>query len=139
MNSADPAIGSSRRILVIDNEANIREVVQACLSDLGGWEVLGVASGQEGLAKAATEAFDAIVLDPLALEMDSVLFLQQLRNNPLTHKIPLIVLTARVHTVQPRKLSQFGVMEAIAKPFNPVTLPQQIAIALGWQQVVVQV
>lgn len=125
---------ATRRVLVIDNEANIREVIQACLSDVGGWDVLEAASGQEGLIKAAAEPLDAIILDPMSLGMDGFTFLKQLQTNPVTHTIPLVVLTVKAYLIQPIRFSQFGVMGAISKPFNPVTLPNQIATVLGWEK-----
>ncbi|NJO43368.1 MAG: response regulator [Cyanobacteria bacterium CRU_2_1] len=125
---------STRQILVIDDEANVREVVQACLRDLGGWDVLEAASGREGLIKAAEEQPDAIVLDLMMPGMDGFAVLRQLQLNPMVQSIPVVVLTAKTYLIERRQFAQFGVVEAIAKPFNPVMLPIQIAKALGWEQ-----
>lgn len=132
MNTLEVAM-TTKRILLIDDETNVREVVQACLNDLAGWDVLPVASGQEGLEQALTVQPDAIVLDVSMPGMDGFAFLAQLRANPLTQSIPVVLLTAKAQWINPQQLRQLGVAEALAKPFNPVTLPQQIALALGWK------
>ncbi len=60
---------TTKRILVIDDEDDIREVVQLCLKTVGGWEVLTACSGDEGLTKAEAEQPDAILLDVMMPEM----------------------------------------------------------------------
>ncbi|MBL1174259.1 response regulator [Pantanalinema sp. GBBB05] len=123
---------SVKRILVVDDEANVREVVQACLRDLGGWDVLEAPSGQEGLKIATIEPLDAIVLDLMMPEMDGLAFLQALQSNPNTQSIPVIVLTAKTAWIDTNSVGQSGAKGAISKPFNPVTLHEEIAEVLGW-------
>ncbi|HEY9645905.1 MAG TPA: response regulator, partial [Chroococcidiopsis sp.] len=53
----------TRRILVVDDEERLRELVQACLEDLGGWDTLSAASGEECLQLLQSESVDAILLD----------------------------------------------------------------------------
>ncbi|NJO43409.1 MAG: response regulator [Cyanobacteria bacterium CRU_2_1] len=123
---------ATKSILLIDDEASIRELVQVCLSDLAGWNVLTVASAQEGLKHLAVECPDAILLDVLMPGMDAITFIHKLRESPSARSIPIILLTVRARWFTPQKLQQLGVVDAIAKPFNPVTLPDAIAHALGW-------
>lgn len=123
---------TTKLILLVDNETNVREVVQACLQDLGGWDVQSVASAQEGLDRAAAVQPDAIVLDISLPGIDSFTFLQQLRANPVTQLIPVVLLTAKARWFSPQQLLPFGVAGAIAKPFNPISLTNEIADALGW-------
>ncbi|MGI0484413.1 response regulator [Pantanalinema rosaneae CENA516] len=123
---------SVKRILVVDDEANVREVVQACLRDLGGWEVLEAASGREGLTIAAIEQLDAIVLDLMMPEMDGLAFLRALHSNPQTQTIPVVMLTAKTAWIDANGVGQSGAKGAISKPFNPITLHQEIAEVLGW-------
>jgi DNA-binding response OmpR family regulator len=124
---------STKRVLVIDDEANVREIVQACLQDLGGWEVSEAAPGPEGLIKAVLEQPDAIVLDLMLPQTDGLAFLRKLRMHSVTETIPIVILTTKAYLAEPKLLSQFGVMGTIAKPFNPVTLSNQIAAVLGWK------
>jgi CheY-like chemotaxis protein len=121
-----------KKILLIDDEATIRELVQVCLSDLAGWKVVTVASAQAGLQQLAIEHPDAILLDVLMPGMDITTFMHRLHENPSTRTIPVILLSARASWFTPQKLQQLGIVQAIAKPFNAVTLPHEIAHALAW-------
>lgn len=123
---------ATKSILIIDDEASVRELVHACLSDLAGWNVITAASAQEGLQQLASERPDAILLDVLMPGMDVITFLHRLHENAAIQSIPVILLTVRARWFTSKKLQQIGVTEAIAKPFNPVTLPDTIAHALGW-------
>jgi CheY-like chemotaxis protein len=123
---------TTKRILIVDDEVHVREVVQTCLETLGGWDVLSVASGREGLLKAEAEQPDAILLDVMMPGMDGLAFLRQLRSNPATQDIPVVLLTAMAHRFNQQQLLELGVRGAIAKPFNPVLLTDQIASALDW-------
>lgn len=122
----------SHHVLIVDDEANIREILQACLGDLAGWQVSAAASGPEGLTKAIAERPDAIVLDLMMPEMDGIAFLRRLRMHPETETIPVVILTAKTYLVELGQLDHLGVAGAIAKPFNPLELPAQIAQALRW-------
>jgi CheY-like chemotaxis protein len=123
---------ATKSILLIDDEASVRELVEACLSDLAGWNVETVASAQEGLRWLQAKHPDVILLDILMPGMDAVTFLQKLRELPSCQSLPVILLTVRARWFSPQKLQEMGVIEAIAKPFNPVTLPDTIADVLGW-------
>lgn len=123
---------TAKTILLIDDETSVRELVHTCLSDLAGWNVITAASAQEGLKQLAIEHLDAILLDVLMPGMNAFIFLQRLRDNPTTTLIPVILLTVKARWFTPQKLQQLGVVEAIAKPFNPVTLPDVISHALQW-------
>ena len=123
---------ATKRILFIEDELNVRQVVKACLEALGGWNVLLAASGQEGLAKAVSEKPDAILLDVMMPGMDGLALLQELKSNPVTQSIPIVFLTARLSLTEPQRFQELGVQGAIAKPFNSLTLAPKIANALGW-------
>lgn len=123
---------STKRVLLIDDEADVREVVQACLQDVGGWDVLAVASPQEGLDKAVAIQPDAIILDISMPAMNGFAFLQRLRANSITQHIPVVFLTAKARWFTPQQLQAFDVAGAIAKPFNPLSLTDEIAKTLGW-------
>lgn len=123
---------TTKRILVIDDEDDIREVVQLCLKTVGGWEVLTACSGNEGLTKAEAEQPDAILLDVMMPDMDGVTAFQQLQANTATRHIPVILLTAKVQATDQRRFAELGVAGMISKPFNPLNLINQIAERLGW-------
>jgi two-component system, chemotaxis family, response regulator PixG len=120
----------AKRVLVIDDDLHIREVVSMCLHKLKGWDVLTVSSGQEGLNQIVTASPDAIVLDVMMPEMDGLAFLRKLRSNA-THKcIPVILLTANRYLPDRDVLTELGVVETISKPFLPIDLVRQIDRAL---------
>lgn len=123
---------TAKRILVIDNEQYIRELAQICLETVAGWEVLSAKSGREGVVVAEAEQPDAILLDVMMPDMDGPTTFQQLQANSATQHIPVILLTAKVQASDRRRYAQMGMKAAIAKPFNPLQLADQVAETLGW-------
>lgn len=122
----------TKRILVIDNERYIQEVTQICLRTTAGWQVLMASSGRAGIATAVAEQPDAILLDVMMPDMDGPTTFRELQNNPATYQIPVILLTAKVQAADLRRYNELGVEGAIAKPFNPLQLADQVATTLGW-------
>jgi two-component system, chemotaxis family, response regulator PixG len=115
-----------KRILIVDDDDNIREVVSMCLQKLKGWTVSAAASGQEGLESLRADKPDAIVLDLMMPNMDGLTFLRTLRADPTTHLIPVVMLTANRHLPARNVSVELGVENIISKPFVPTTLVQQI-------------
>lgn len=120
-----------KRILVIDDEEDIREVAQASLEIVGGWEVILACSSHEGLIKAKAEQPDAILLDVMLPDMDGVAVFKQLQANPSTQHIPIIFLTAKVQIADQLYLKQLGATAVIAKPFKPHLLVSQLLMIMG--------
>lgn len=124
---------SAKHILIIDDEADIREVAQVSLEMVGGWRVSLARSGREGLALARTERPDAILLDVMMPDMDGPATFSKLQEDPASRDIPVILLTARVTTGQPSPFAELGVAAVIGKPFDPMSLANQVSRALGWE------
>lgn len=80
------------RILLVDDSDDFRETVSTRLNS-EGFEVTGVASGREGLEIASKTNFDLILLDMVMPEKDGVTTYQELRANPNTKEVPIILLT----------------------------------------------
>lgn len=123
---------TSKRILVIDDEDDIREVAQLCLETVGGWEVMTAACGSEGLVQAETQQPDAILLDVMMPDMDGPTTFHKLKVNPATEDIPVVFLTAKVQAAEQRKFVELGVKAVLTKPFDPLTLATEVAKVLGW-------
>jgi CheY-like chemotaxis protein len=123
---------TDRRILVVDDEEHLRELVQACLEDLGGWETLVAGSGEECLQILQTERPNAILLDLSMPGMDGFAVYEILGSDPITRSIPLILLTAKVLPSDRAKFAQMAVAGVITKPIQPITLTQEVAEILGW-------
>ena len=122
----------TRRIVVIDDEEMIREVVAMSLSLVGHWEVIAAASGEEGIAIAAREQPDAILLDVMMPGLDGPATFARLEDNESTRHIPVILLTAKVGASEQSRWSQLGVAGVLVKPFDPMQLANQIAELLRW-------
>ncbi|GAB1544670.1 response regulator [Scytonema sp. NUACC21] len=122
----------TKRILIIDDEESLRELACTCLEDLGGWEVISASSGDEGLHIVLEKNFDAILLDVSMPDMDGFQFYQQLKANPTTQTIPVILLTAKVLPHDRNRFAQMDVAGVITKPFNPTLLCEQVKQLLGW-------
>jgi len=121
------------RVLIIDDEEDIREVAALSLETVAGWEVLLANSGAAGIAKANEQLPDAILLDVMMPGMDGPTTFQELRAHPKTARIPVILLTAKVQAADQKRFSDLGVSAVMFKPFDPLTLARDIARVLGWK------
>jgi len=122
----------SKRILLIDDEDDIREIAATSLELVAGWEVILAGSGQEGVVKAQQEKPEAILLDVMMPEQDGASTLALLRAQKSTAAIPVIFLTAKVQPTEQRRLQSLGVRGIVHKPFDPVHLAEKIKEILGW-------
>lgn len=122
----------ARKILIIDDEDDIREVAALSLESVAGWEVIVASSGAQGVARAMEHQPDAILLDVMMPGMDGPTTFRELRKNPVTAKIPVLLLTAKVQSTDQRRFADLGVDAILFKPFDPLTLSAQIAGVLGW-------
>ena len=122
----------TKQILIIEDEPNLRTLVQVCLEVMGKWKVIVANSGYEGLLLAEREKPDAILLDCMMPQMDGITFLQELLANPEIQTIPVIFLTAKTDLIEPEQYLPLGARGAIAKPFEPLLLHKQVAAFLGW-------
>jgi len=122
----------TRRILLIDDEELIRVIAEVSLAKVGGWEVLTARSGEEGLAKAAAEHPDAILLDVMMPGLDGPGTLVRLQADPATATIPVVFLTASTPQSGRQHLTELGAAGVLFKPFDPMLLAREIAEVLGW-------
>lgn len=121
-----------KKLLVIDDEDDIREVARLSLELTEGWNVTTANNGKAGAALALSMPPDAILLDVMMPELDGPGTLLALRKQSATESIPVIFLTAKVQSADRQRFLQLGVRGIIAKPFDPLTLGQQIKDALSW-------
>ena len=114
------------RLLVVDDDEDIREVAQLCLETTGDWQVLTASSGTEAIATARTEQPDAILMDVMMPEMDGLSTFRELQGDKTTRTIPVILLTAKVQAADRGRFAELGVTGVIPKPFDPMTLAGQV-------------
>ena len=124
---------SGRRVLIVDDEDTIREIASLSMETVGGHHVRTASSGTEALDQATAEPLDAILLDVMMPGLDGPSTVERLQADPRTRDIDVVLLTAKVQpSEQTRFLQLVGVAGVIAKPFDPMTLPEQVAGILGW-------
>ena len=122
---------ASRRLLLIDDEDDIREVARLSLELVAHWEVLTACSGAEGVDRAQAQRPDAILLDVMMPGMDGAATYAALQSNPATRDIPVVLLTAKIFDRPSDRRGLEGIT-VISKPFDPMRLATQVAAALGW-------
>ncbi len=123
---ADQTRPALRRILSVDDEADIREILTLTLESVGGFQVAVCGSGAEAIETAPGFAPDLILLDVRMPEMDGPMTLQALRRLPQTAHTPVIFLTAKVGLDDIERYRSLGALDIIVKPFDPMRIPQQI-------------
>ncbi|MBL0887717.1 response regulator [Myceligenerans indicum] len=122
----------NRRILVVDDDEAIREVVRAGLSTIPDWDIVLAASGPQAIDLCRSDPPDAVLLDVMMPVMDGPTTFAHLQEDPRTHDIPVILLTAKVQPAERRKYEDLAVAGVLAKPFDPIALPRNLAALLEW-------
>lgn len=129
----DPATGNRmpRTILVIDDEEDMRELSTFALELDGQTSVVTASSGADGLRLAREVQPTAILLDWMMPGMDGETTLAALKGNPLVAGIPVIVLSGAAHHHSVESFKRLGAHGVVAKPYNPVTLGDEVRALLG--------
>jgi CheY-like chemotaxis protein len=114
------------KVLIIDDDADIRMIARLALSRLGGMEVIEAGSGAEGVRRAAEERPDFVLLDMMMPVMDGSQTLAALRAQPATAQTPVIFLTAKAVLVEVERMRALGAAGVLTKPFDPRTLAADV-------------
>ena len=121
---------AGKRIMVIDDDANIRAVLQYRL-EKEGYSVLLSGDGLDAVERAKLERPDLIILDLALPRLDGFGFLERLRGEAETKAIPVIVLTAYRYEENRTKSLELGAVEFVPKPFSPRKLVADVGRVLG--------
>ena len=121
-----------QKVLIVDDEDDIRELARISLERVGGLRVVVASSGEQGLEVAAAEQPDAVLLDAMMPGMDGPTTLQRLKADPATADIPVVFLTGSVQTAERDRFISLGAVGLLAKPFDPMTLAARVRECLGW-------
>jgi two-component system, OmpR family, response regulator len=117
----------SPRLLLVDDEDAIRTIASISLERVGGWTVLSASSGQAALEAAQDDGpFDAVLMDVMMPGLDGPAALERMRNGVLPIQVPVVFLTAKVGESERERLLAQGAVGVIAKPFDPMALPEQL-------------
>jgi len=121
-----------QRILYVEDEPDIQAVARMALEAVGGFTLQVCSSGEEALQTAVEFAPDLLLLDVMMPGMDGPTTLQELRNLPDLANTPAVFMTAKVQPQEIEQFKSFGALDVIPKPFDPMTLSDQITLV--WQQ-----
>lgn len=125
---------AEKRILLIDDEPGIRQVIQVAFKVITSWEALVAESCQTGLILAETEQPDAILLDVMMPGMDGITAFHAMQSNPALRSIPVILLTAKAQVTERERFAQLPIAGIITKPFKAPDLVRQIRSLLNWDE-----
>ncbi len=118
--------GGLRRVLCVEDDPDIRGLVELALRTVAGLEVYGCASGAEALEQAPRLRPDVVLLDVMMPEMDGIETFRRLQASSATADVPVIFMTARVQQGEVERYRTLGARGVIAKPFDPMTLGDEI-------------
>lgn len=121
---------SGKRILIVDDEDDIVNLVRLILED-AGFEVHATANGLEALEKLQSENFDLVLLDIMMPMITGWEVLRELRNQSKTKDIPVALLTARASPRDDNRQHPSDFCDYITKPFEPEDLIARIKQILG--------
>lgn len=117
-----------RRVMCVEDDPDIRMILDFSLQRVGGYELCLCASGQEALDRFEAFAPQLVLLDVMMPGLTGPQTLEQLRQRAAMRGVPAVFLTAKAMPDELEALTTHGATGIIVKPFDPVTLPQDIRI-----------
>jgi CheY-like chemotaxis protein len=118
------------RVLHVEDEPDIREVVRLSLALDRTLKVKSCDSGREAMVQAIRWRPDVILMDVVMPLMDGPQLLAQLRLSARTAAIPVVFMTARAQAEEVAHFLELGAAGVIAKPFDPLTLAESLRACL---------
>ncbi len=115
-----------RKILHVEDEADIREITKLALEAVGGFVVESCASGQDALKIAPVFQPDLMLLDVMMPGMDGPATLKAMNKLSEFDDLPVIFMTAKIQSSEISDYDEMGAAGVITKPFDPMTLSDQI-------------
>jgi CheY-like chemotaxis protein len=117
-----------QRVMCVEDDPDIRIILEFSLVHLGGYQVCLCPGGRDALDKAPDFRPDLVLLDVMMPDMTGPETLQALRLQPAMRGVPVVFITAKAMPDEVESLLEHGATGVIVKPFDPVTLPQDIRI-----------
>ncbi len=115
----------SKRIIVVDDDKEVREIVTFVLS-LHGYEVVSAAGGQQLQMHLTSLVPDLIILDVMMPGEDGFQICRGLRSGEETRNIPIVIITAHVEEIYEKISEDLGVAYHMIKPFHPLELAEKV-------------
>ena len=122
------------KVLLVEDDADIQKVARISLQFRGGWEVSLATNGEECLAMLATDRPDLILLDCMMPKLDGYETCRRLKQDPSLRHIPVIFLTAKAQEAEVKKGLSLGAVGYLIKPFNPMSLVEEIEQILQYRE-----
>ena len=121
-----------KTILIVDDQPEVRELVEVTLR-IGDYKILQASSGDEALALARTEQPDLMLLDVMMPNstVDGFEVCRQLKSDPHTSTIDIVMVTARGQESDYEIGKQAGADDYVTKPFSPLQLMNKVEELLG--------
>lgn len=121
---------TARRLLLIDDAEDMRELAKLFLELDGEFEVETASDAESGLAAVRARRPDAILMDVMMPEIDGIAALGMIRADPALRDLPVILLSGTVRGPGSERLQGLDVRGVIAKPFDAGALASQVATLL---------
>ena len=118
--------GRLRTVLYVDDEPDIREIVELALGLVEGLNVRVCESGERALQRLPDITPDLLLLDVMMPGTDGPTTLQRMRADPRFANIPVVFVTAKAMPAEVARFRELGAVAVIAKPFDPLQFGQQI-------------
>jgi CheY-like chemotaxis protein len=117
-----------RRVMCVEDDPDIRMIIEFSLATLGGYQVCLCPDGRTALAQVPNFKPDLVLLDVMMPGISGPETLAALRGQVEMAGVPVVFMTAKAMPDEVEELLQYGATGVIVKPFDPVTLPQDIRI-----------
>ncbi|HLZ65902.1 MAG TPA: response regulator [Aliidongia sp.] len=118
-----------KRILLVEDDPDVQTIASMALVDIGEFELTVCSSGHEAIEQVNRIKPQMILLDVMMPGMDGPTTLEEIRRLPLSPQPPIIFMTAKVQPQERQRYLRLGAVEVIAKPFDPVSLADQLRAA----------
>jgi CheY-like chemotaxis protein len=121
-----------RDVLVVDDDNDVREITQLSLESVAGWQVRAAESGPRALEMLRERRPEAVLLDVMMPGMDGPATFRAMQEDPALRDIPVVFLTAKMQVGAAQPWDGLDVAGVIPKPFDPMSLADEVAALVGW-------
>ena len=119
-------------IMVFSNAKDLRRIIQLSFEEIAGWQVFVADLDAQDLTLVSVIQPDVILLDTNLPKSNDLQIWQRIQNYPEIQHIPIVLLTERIFNRDRKFYHSLGIVAAIAKPCDMVTLATKISQRLNW-------
>jgi CheY-like chemotaxis protein len=123
-------MGNAFRVVLVDDDSDLRKLVKLTLEFTAGWEVTAAADGAAGIEAVREVQPDVAVVDIMMPGMDGYEVCRRLKEDPQTMAVPVVFLTARKE-LDEAKAREIGAAGVVIKPFEPEHLAREVRELVG--------